>query len=373
MRPLCSTNQAALGGKGADSRHSFTLVELLVVVSIIALLISILLPSLKKARDQAKTVACAANLSGLAKANAIYGTEFNGWFLGSPATTGQQLFSNGAATPPAEPFMNGDPVQIFDWAGPILAQSSKSLRRNRAARWANLVSGQFACPSNLLEAGPFPGATPDPSPDEPGFKTLKMVSYNAMRAIMLRGGTEPSGSGLQIGRQYFHPQVGGVEQTPFFYEPRIERVGNAAEKAFLADGARFTDVSQDRVTYNVEWTASAGGAFATEAPTAPDQFFRSYFRSNYRGPSYPSIKARNSYRHPRGTALGLNVAFFDGHVDYLSETESRRPDPWWPKDTVLPLPELNPDTRNLVLNQLTTQRPSWWGTGNPPLHYRVRR
>ena len=56
----------------------FTLVELLVVVGIIALLISMLLPALRKAREQAQRTACAAQLRQLTAAVVAYGIENRG-------------------------------------------------------------------------------------------------------------------------------------------------------------------------------------------------------------------------------------------------------------------------------------------------------
>ena len=54
-------------------QKAFTLIELLVVVAIIALLIAILLPSLQRAREQAKRVVCMANQAQIVKAMTIYG------------------------------------------------------------------------------------------------------------------------------------------------------------------------------------------------------------------------------------------------------------------------------------------------------------
>jgi prepilin-type N-terminal cleavage/methylation domain-containing protein len=60
-------------------RAGFTLVELLVVIGIIALLISILLPSLNKAREAAKRVQCGSNLRQLNIGLVSYAATFRGY------------------------------------------------------------------------------------------------------------------------------------------------------------------------------------------------------------------------------------------------------------------------------------------------------
>lgn len=81
------------------TKRAFTLVELLVVVSIIALLISILLPSLQRARESARATKCLSNFHAQILAVLTYTSDYSGTLPGPihPAIK-RRLFDFGAGT-----------------------------------------------------------------------------------------------------------------------------------------------------------------------------------------------------------------------------------------------------------------------------------
>jgi prepilin-type N-terminal cleavage/methylation domain-containing protein/prepilin-type processing-associated H-X9-DG protein len=75
--------------------RGFTLIELLVVIGVIGILFALLLPSWRKASEQAITLQCASQLRQIGIANQIYATNHGGFFI--PTNRRTQQFGGGDA------------------------------------------------------------------------------------------------------------------------------------------------------------------------------------------------------------------------------------------------------------------------------------
>lgn len=142
------------------ARRGFTLIELLVVVAIIALLMAILMPSLGRAREQAKTSACASNLRQIGVGMRVYATEYNEYVV--PYYTMSDKVSG---------------VAIRSSYAGLLAQSgalSAVSQANSTGYSTSLRSSGrsvFRCPSGAEEATPlqYPSTLPVNKQDPRGL------------------------------------------------------------------------------------------------------------------------------------------------------------------------------------------------------------
>ncbi len=99
------------------NRKAFSLIELLIVISLIALLMAVLLPALALTRSQARVVVCKSNLRQLFLANIGYATENENYYVPAApditAANGGRYRWHGFRNSPDEPF---DPTK-----GPLAA------------------------------------------------------------------------------------------------------------------------------------------------------------------------------------------------------------------------------------------------------------
>jgi len=107
---------------------AFTLIELLVVIAIISLLVSILLPSMTKAKDLARLTTCAANEHAIGVAVHMYVHENEGWLVTANSLDGfytpwNYLLSGGGYAdsvvfrcPSHQPMDGTDPATLRSYA-----------------------------------------------------------------------------------------------------------------------------------------------------------------------------------------------------------------------------------------------------------------
>ncbi len=149
---------------------AFTLIELLVVISIIAILISILLPALAKARELANRAVCMANVRGIIQAMIMYSQNNNGTF---PATVARRQaegqfywFNTPMPYYGGDPDINTPPITTAQQAVQLMYTGDPNTQTLpagacTAAMWCLVLEGyttpaSFICPSDPLAGGPSP-------------------------------------------------------------------------------------------------------------------------------------------------------------------------------------------------------------------------
>ncbi len=250
------------------SPNAFTIIELLVVVSIIALLIGILLPAIGKARDQARMTVSQANLRNLATAHENYSAEWNDrQFTLVNDNLGQYGTDQGTAYPNYAEAIGADhPPMILGW----IASSSGDM--GLWGYWMSGVGNQGMC-EPIVFSGP-----------------AHLVGFGSFRVPNAK---------------QFNQYVSGRFYDPVFYAPKDTIVTDYVRKGFESPGEYVSSSDMGHESGSAGWSSYCLSPAAMFSPDvmAQDEWKDPFdLPGGFRSPSvsqalFPSLKTRMLEHH----------------------------------------------------------------------------
>lgn len=301
--------------------QAFTLIELLIVIAIIALLSSIMLPSLNRAKDLARSAICQGNLHQAGVGFAFYSAEQYG-FIPGPNTSGYGFLKVGR---PPSAVGKSNPIQSDDWMSPVLGRGL-SLPDDPNARLLEIFNNKFRCPANaatydtVYPSGALPANT-------------RYNSYSAPLTLHVYWDVAQATANGQLSGLAFQPPYDTlVNVKPANHLFRQETLGSASMKVAAMDGARYVDTN-GKTSYNTTPSSPWGCNFMNRGPTL-NCFYQDTgepYKYAADGVGLNPFSKKFAYRHMEK----LNAVFFDGHAETMGHEASRNVNYWFPKNSVV--------------------------------------